>query len=668
MRQPAKPHYLYTGAATWSPDVIVSFDTETRATAVGADEHQSLRCWSALTRIRHDACPHLPKTAATGGIDAGSLADVVEAAADITGEAWVFAHNLGFDLTVTALPFLLIERGWHLDGFHLGDESCWWALEMTGKRIVLTDSWSWVRCSLEDVGRDLGRRKRALPDNDAPIGEWQARCRKDVAILDEVMTTILDWWDANELGRFGVTGASCGWSAMRQFAPPRSILVGPEEDRTAFERRAIHAGRKEVFRVGNISGTWCADNDFVSAYCTAAAHLPLPLRPARQRAPQTPLTEAQEDARYDFIGEVEITTRRPCAPAKIDGETWWPVGTFRTVLCGPEVRFAATVADKVEVIWCRWYRMGHALSEWGSWCLDLATSSTGTVPGPIRRIAKGWGRSVVGRFAARTSQEVSNRPATSPGWSIEAGHDFTTGAEIEVVTIGGREITLRKDQDASDCSPAVTAFVEAYCRVALGTVINTLDPTKLLQCNTDGWWQSGVHQHRAGEVEQGPWPFLVSRKALERQLVILGPNHVITPHERRLSGIPRDAATDDAGRFQFQDWPSMRWQLEHGRPGTYIRPARTVTLADNYCRRWVLDTGETIPVTTAVDEQRQTHILPWSKSWGRLPGDQLATVQIETLAALSDRAQIVSWHKLVSLPRQPGRLPLSRTLHTARTI
>lgn len=656
-RPPVKPHYLYVGAKTKSPDVVVSIDTETVTVEDGGTLRQRLRCWAAATRVRHDVARGYPSPMVADGNTAAGLCDLVEVSSKITGEAWVFAHNLGFDLTVTALPFVLIERGWQLDAFNLGDESCWWTLAREDRRLLLTDSWSWLRCPLEDAARDVGRRKVKLPDESAPLLEWLRRCRGDVLILDRVMCTILDWWDDQQLGRFGITGASCGWSAMKQLAPARTLLVGPEPERTAFERRAVYGGRKEVYRVGEYAGGWFADYDFVSAYATTAEHYPLPIRPARTRAPAAPLETHLDDPRFDVLAEVQVTTRRPCVPCRIGDDVWWPVGTFRTVITGPELRYAATVADTVEVLWCRWYELGRALQRWAAWCGELQDGAGKGAGGLVGRLARSWGRSVLGRFAGRTSEVVFDRPATHLGWHLETGHDLPSGADLEVVTIGGRELTIRRDLDAADCSPVVLAFVEGHCRAALGRALDQTAPELLLACNTDGWLQRVRGRLSRAERLDGHSPYRVARKAVARRVAILGPNHVVTPADRRLSGVPAAAVEGDDGRFRFHEWPGMRWQLEHGEPGVYVQPGRAVQLADHYARRWVLQDGQTLPVTVELDAGRQPHVLPWSRTWGRRPGDMLADVQVDQLAGLADRLAGVDWPSLPRLPLQPGRDP-----------
>jgi hypothetical protein len=631
-----KPHWLSAGGTTSTPPVIVSFDTETTSRKRGVDEVLTLRCWDAIARVR-DTPPDDPDlTIRHHGENAARLVDVLESYADWTGEAWAFAHNLGFDLTVTSLPMVLGERGWKIDFVSLGDESCVFVFKRDGAKLVITDSWSWLRAPLSAAARDVGLRPAKLPAKDATLEAQHHRCAKDVEILDRALSQLLDWWDRSDLGKFGVTGAACGWRSMRAHLPAKAMLVGPDAERTAFERQALYSGRKEVWQVGEVRRRWVADYDLVAAHLTTVAHLPLPTVPIRDPRINLVANALIAPTGLGAIAEVEITTDEPCAPVKIDGEVWWPVGTFRTVLTSIELEYVQSVARSVKVLEARWYRLGDPLQAWGRWCLDLLDPERTDVPAVVRRVAKGWGRSVPGRFALRASTLVGERPATHLGWSVESGTDLRTGESTEQISWGGVERTYRKDQDGADCFPAVLAFVEGYVRAAMAQTLADRPSERLLQCNTDGWWEVCAD----GQEKVGPYdcprPYEITRRAHERGVNVIGPNHVETPGERRLSGVPKDARDDDAGGFVWRDWPGLRWQLEFSRPGEYVRPRRGLKLAPHYCRRWVLVDGQTVPAQAGLRRSGQTVLLPWSQTVHRLPGDVLADRQVPALEALRD--------------------------------
>ena len=629
-----RPHWLAPIGAGGTPGTVVSFDTETQVTVRAGAEVLTLRCWDAVLRQRNRPAP--PQTIITpmAGESSLELCELLEAAAELDGDAWAFAHNLGFDLTVTSLPMMLTERGWESDFVNIGDESCVFTLRRDGCKLTITDTWSWLRCSLGQAAGDVGMRKTRLPQEDDGLAEWHARCKHDVEILDQLLSSLLDWWDQAGSGNFGVTGAACGWRTMRARVPAKTILVGADGARTRLERAGVFGGRKEVYRVGRITGRMIEDWDLVSAHLTTVANLPLPCRPLRRRELPPTLDPLDPVENTGVVARVEITTSTPCAPVKIGEETWWPVGTFRTVLTTPELAQVLQLAERVQVIEAAWYRTGDHLQEWARWCQQLVAGADPTAPRVVQRVAKGWGRSVPGRFAMRTAHLIGEREATHLGWALESGHDLDTGDPIEIITYGGVERTFRKDQDGQDIFPAVLAWVEGYVRAAMSSVIAARGISDLLQVNTDGWWEIRQGRESPDPATMAPWPYVAARKATSRDVTIIGPNHVNTSSERRLAGVPKDAQVRLDGSYAWHDWPGLRWQLQFSRPGEYTRPGREMMLQDHYCRRWVLAGGETRPVSCVVTPAGETRLLPWSATASHEPGDRLAQWQVPALHAL----------------------------------
>lgn len=656
-KKPSISHWLPGPARPWTPESVLSFDTETLEEPDGSDLVLRPRCWAAVWRLRHGIAPTLPERQTFAGEPMAALGELVDRVGRALGESWVFAHNLGFDLSVSALPFHLHQMGWALDACNLTGESTWWVFRTDAHRLVLSDSWSWLRSSLEDVAHDLRRRKVPLPANDADLAAWLRRCRRDADLLDDAMATILDWWDREGIGRFGITGAGCGWAAARRQIGPRAVVVGPEAHRTSFERRAILGGRREVYRVGTYAGAWSADYDFADCYPRIAAHLPLPIAADRRlRAGRFELSPTPVPG-HDLICEATVTTDTPCVPAMVGDECYWPTGTFRTTLAGPELRYALSVAQAVDVGDGWSYRMGYNLAPWAAWNLALLHDLSTDTPAVVRRMAKGWGRSVIGRFASHTSKVSAQRPSTALGWSLQTGHNLTTGHPMDVLSLGGIEYTIDRDLEPSSSFPAVLAFVESYARVALAQMMATRHPGHLLACNTDGWLEHRAVRAAAYDVPNVPWPHSVVRKGCWREVNVLGPSHLITPVERRLAGIPRDARSPGPNAYSWHDWPSLRWQLERSALGTYRRPAHDAVMVGPYTRRWVLQTGETVPVTCRITADGSNAIEPWSLTTGRRNTDILAQVQHPPLAELVDGPP---WPPVIfegSYPRTPGRSP-----------
>ena len=651
----ARPHWLQTSGITKTPEVVVSFDTETKTVHRDGAEILTLRCWDAITRHRGAIATKGDVTMDWEGEAAAELANVLTAAVKVTGEAWAFAHNAGFDLTVTSLPMVLAGWGWEPEFVNIGEETCVFVMRKDRGKLVVTDTWSWLRCGLETAAKDVGMRKVRLPEEDDELAAWHHRCRHDVQILDRLLAQLLDWWDETDLGAFAVTGASCGWRSLRARIEEKAILVGPEPPRTELEREAIFGGRKEVWQVGRVTGKWVEDWDLAAAHLTTVATRLLPIMPTRAEKMSPPPSVVAPPGGMGAVVRARITTRVPCCPVRAGEDVWWPVGEFITVLTTPELLEVAKLADRIEVLEAQWYMLGDALQEWGQWCIGLQAQPDTEVPRVVKRVAKGWGRAVPGRFALRTSKLIREAPATHLGWALENGHDLDTGESLETITYAGVARTYRKDQDGSDCSPVVLAFVEGYVRAAMAQTLADRDPRALLQCNTDGWWeirQGRTESDAAGSV---PAPYRAVRKAIARDVTVMGPNHTDARGDRRLAGIPKDAARRLDGSYAWHDWPGLRWQLQFSRPGEYLRPGRELLLADHYCRRWVLTTGETVPVSVTTSPEGRLRLLPWSQTACRQPSDVLAEWQVPALQALADSEEPWVASMLEPAPPQPGR-------------
>jgi hypothetical protein len=630
-------HWLRTNDKVSSPDVLICFDTETRWETGERSEYHAGRCWALSRTLRHDMEPDMPRQWKCSGTDFDNLAALVN---DWTGrvkESWCFAHNLGFDLAVTALPVRLDRYGWQVADFWLGDESTWIILKKDKSKLILTDSWSWLHASLDQVARTMRRRKLTLPQNDTNDAYWLARCTDDVDILTKALVTLMDWWDRNELGKWGITGSSCGWAAARHKMKPKSLVVGPDRDRSAFERRAIYGGRREAFYVGPVAECFTSDYDFVAAYPTTVANVPIPKRAGRHFESLSTDSAILRAQHTGIIAEVTVTTEVPIVPCRIKGEVWWPIGKFRTVLCQPEIILAMESGAKIEIGSGWAYALGTGLRRWAQWCLQIQNDCSGATPELAKMVAKGWGRSVIGRFAQRNSEELFRRPATNHGWKLEHGRDQRSGAPLDIVTMGGEERWLLRDQDGRDTFPAIFAWVESFTRAGLSRAITSRREGTVLQCDTDGWLERERSTRRPDPLPRVPWPFMVRRKGRYERTRIAGATQLWLDQERRLAGVGRLATAGPGQQFEWWDWPGLRWQLEHSETGTYQRTRRTAVLRGDSCKRWILADGTTLPVAVMVGSDGNNRLCGFLSSYLWQQEIGLGPVQHRALRALSDK-------------------------------
>lgn len=630
-KRPPPPHWLRLNHATASPTRLLVFDTETTWERLNGTEIHRPRLWAALTITRHREGELIDERRAHHGSKMAELAALVDAYGQAHPEVWVFAHNLGFDLQVSALPDRLCSLGWELKDLWLGDESTWVVFTHGRHKIVATDTWSWLRSGLEDIARAVGRQKVKLPANEDSAEAWAKRCAVDCSVLADALVELMGWWDRHELGRWGITGTGCGWAAARHKLAPKSILVGPDPERNRWERRAIYGGHREVFYVGPLYRDLASDYDLANCYATVAATHTLPRRPVR------PFDRLNTDHPWLYansvgvIAEAEITTETPCVPARVAGEVWYPTGTFRTTLASPELALALEMGAKVDIGHGWAYDLGNGLQAWATWVLALLAGEVPDTPPLARILAKSWGRAVIGRFAARTSREVMRRPALTTAWTLEHGRDQETGSDLDIISIAGTERWLLKDQEGGDSFPALLAWVESIVRAALYRIMASRPEGSVIQCDTDGWLERERPTKRAPNMPEAPWPFTIHRKGRYGGVRIIGPQHLHLGRERRLAGVGRTAELVGRDTWEWWDWPGIRWQLTHSTPGSYSRRKRTSELHLDMAHRWVMEDGATVPIRTEVAADGTNRVLPWADTWPLGQALHLAESQHPTL-------------------------------------
>jgi len=574
----------------------------------------TLRCWTARLDVRRSRYESGLGTSRGYGYDSEELADQVEMWAEGQKCLWIYAHNLSFDLAVTRLPAVLHDRGWQVTAHAVASDSPWLRMKRDSCVLTFADSWGWLRAPLEHIGADVGYSKPDLPawsDDDAA---WVARCEADTEILALAMLTLMDWWDENGLGSWTLTGSAGGWNSWRHKTTAQLPLIVPDEDQCAADRAAIYGGRREAFAHGEQSGGPFALLDFKSAYPTIAASFPLPS--ARQgNFEQLPLDSPLIcGEHFGVIAEVELQSDEPRYPVRVNGRIAYPVGRFRTTLAGPEIQEARRLGHLVSIGPGWLHRLSPHMREWARWVLDVTDDRREDVPRVARRAVKHWGRAVIGKTAARGWRTIPLQTLGGSGWDYRPAWNAQLQAPSHLVDVCGQVAEVVPAGDGDNAYPAILAWVESWTRVFLSRAIDYFGRQNVITCDTDGLI---IRESRGFPEWPAALPFgplTLRRKGTYQQVTVLGPQHVITPDDTKLAGIPRRHDTGDDGTISALLWPKLATQMSL-RPGTaepgYVRPRQSYTLANSYVTGYVALNGAVHPLIADICTAGKTHLIPW---------------------------------------------------------
>lgn len=649
-------HFLRGNASEWSPRRACFIDTETYPEEQNGREVLRLRLWCGAAVDRRPRGAVLQSVRSGHGSGRRDLARWVDAQTVGYPTTWLYAHNLGFDLTVSRLPDFLHRLGWIMTSWRFGGKNVTGRMRKGSKTLTLVDSVSLLPYSLDQIGRWLGREKLAMPDFDGPEEDWLDYCSRDVAILSEAVLTLMAWWDANQLGHWSTSGPACGWNSLRHIPTAARICVDPDPPGVAADRSAIRGGRRDVTRVGTIAGGPFALVDFSNAYLNVCAHLPTPIRRVVP-VPRVGLGDLDGmSPRYGLICECTVRSASPRYPLRTARGVFYPVGTFTTVLAQPEIAEARRRGELLEVGPGWRHELSFPLRRWASWCLGLLDSANDETAAVVKGMVKQWGRSVPGKFAGRGSRQVDYGPSLYPGWHIERGSHGPEHAPAVDIHVGGRHWWEIGDVEGDNSYPAVLAFVESYTRVALNAMLGELGEEMWVCCDTDGcvidltrarsWlaerhvrWGRVRSPFRVAEavceaLSPSTWPLVPRVKMLSETLTVVGPQHYAGDSFERMAGRPGKPEVDARGELKWWAWPSVKWQMERGASAGFVRVERSWTSPSQLAHRWVLSDGTALPVSAWDPEFGPAEIMAWD-DWSDVPeGLRLAPDQAPALAGL----------------------------------
>jgi len=110
-------------------------------------------------------------------------------------------------------------------------------------------------------------------------------------------------------------------------------------------------------------------------------------------------------------------------------------------------------------------------------------------------------------------------------------------------------------------------------------------------------------------------------------VTVTGPQHMTLDGVNRMAGIPASARRLADGRLTAMLWPKLTWQMANSEQGTYVRPNQSYRTASTYAPGWITDFDRIKPVQTEIDDDGNTVIVPWHRTWYAKQGIQLGQVQ-----------------------------------------
>lgn len=429
----------------------------------------------------------------------------------------------------------------------------------------------------------------------------------------------------NGFGKLSPTAASQAMTAYRTRFLTAPILIHNDHEVRSLERQSYYPGRCEAYRIGFVAGP-VYHLDIRSCYPATSRDCSIPTRLKGYDAAGKIDIRAMVGKGWAVIGDVTLRTTRPDFPFRHNQQIVYPIGTFRTALCGPELELAAERGIIHEQHSVAWYETSVIFKEWTDAMLSLrGAESIQAVPGLLQSL-KAVTNNLYGAFAKRSRywRECTCSPAAGPycmwfgelpqphrcpGWCERPGttepwdepslpRPYTRwrsrGWKVEYETA---------PTDAADTCVAVSAWVSSAARRRLLEMLRAAGEGNVYYCDTDSIWcnENGYDRLKREGYVDPTTPGKLTEVACHPSMIIHGHKTYSAGLAGAHCGVPSTASTDDAGVSEWYVLESL-----HSACKCRVRPRaslvkRRSTRPSKYSGGTVRADGTIYPLIAGVD-------------------------------------------------------------------
>lgn len=532
---------------------------------------------------------------------------------------WIVAHNLSFDWPIVDGFSILSKHGLENWRLILGPPVTIFRGKIDGCSVVVVDLLNYLRASIEELGRWRGTPKGVMPAFTAAEEDWYRYCEQDVRILADSVLGMVALHREGDLGVLGRTLAQSAMHCYRHKYLDNPIKVHDNEAVLGAERAAYYGGRVECAFVGQYKDE-VFQLDVNSLYPSIMRGTLLPCAlDSTHKNPQlkwllSRLETLDGCAQVWIESDTDTYPWRPMpartgwtkdgpavltsAERRARGRTMYVRGSFRTWLCGQELRLALERGH----VWRCWsvalYRRAVLFQRYVDYWYGRRLEARKTGDGYLGLLAKGYLTALAGVWAKRAPRYVTAADEIPPRpWAKWSCYDAIAAKTRDFRAVGNVPQEEVEDGEPFDSSPVLAACITAAARVRMRALqalagagcwlYEDTDSLMVGERGLDALAMAGeISSHRLGALRCET----VSGGAVIRGVkdYDLGTKHI-------LKGIKPSAVRLDGGAYQQWQWDGMRQSLQrHGRPEVW-QQLKTIHISHSYTKGRVGPDGWTEP-------------------------------------------------------------------------
>lgn len=585
-------HYIRRNEKANVPSRLIVLDTIPRRTRINDTESQSW--WFGVVSFNHWTRHGRLIQEFRKYTDSGLMWKEIGEFTRPKRRTILYSHNLPYDLRIADGLRHLSRLAFKLESIRLADKGSWSRWSRERATLTLCDSTSVFPVQLSSLLRACGVSGVQSPNSD-DLDQWGDYCSRNVSALSGILCQYFGWLRTGVAGNWQLTGAGQSWAHWRHSHYTHPVLVHPDSDAIAAERRAMWTGRAENWSWGKDLDAPVYEWDWANSYPRIGRDYDIPVRLVGTTRTADAKDLVTLAGKYTVLADVIVSTEQPVVPTRHNGKILWPTGNFETTLWWPEIEAVLSEGGTVTPH-CVWlYKSEPALEQWGTWIIDQIHGK-GSIPYPwVPLVLKHWSRTLIGRFA--TQYQDWEEFGTDSESKVQVGklYNADDGTTTDIMQVGRDMHVMTGLSESDDSCPQITSYIMSVARRRLWDAIQSVGPENCLYVDTDSLIVNlEGHVILTELTKLGQFEGL-RLKDRHRGYEIYGPRSAIIGSRRVFSGMPKAAVRTGEKTFQGEVWTNLERSLQTGEADRVTIKPRTFTVRYNENRRVRTPDGRTAP-------------------------------------------------------------------------
>ena len=590
-----RPHYIKHNRGSGTPQHCIFFDTETEGEVIDSNTIEARLSfgWACYVRRIRGGKWSSPKWQRFTSPD--SFWAFVLQWVKPKRRLYIFAHNLGFDLTQVKGFSQLQSDNWECTSRIIAPRILNLTYRKDQASIRLVDTFNYYPMSLKALGDMVGLEKYDFPDDADTPELWDTYCQRDVEIMVAAMqlwwARVIEWG----LGNFAVTLASQCFNAYRHRFMPRAIFIDNNERATDVGRRSYLGGRTEAFQLGKIPGkVYCLDINSMYPYIMKDKPVPYRLATTRTHLELHELSHLLDS--YAVVADVQLEVNEPCIAIRHEGRTSWPLGTFQAALTTPELSYALERGMITQVDYAAIYHKDVIFSDYVDFFYGKRLEARKSSDRATEGITKLFLNSLYGKFGQNGQRWSTVGQAEDMSIGFYDVYDADKAVLTKYRQFAGLVDALEELPESSESFPAISSHITAYARMYLYYLMRIAGLDNLYYCDTDSLMvnETGLENLRP-HIDKSELGMLKVEWESEN-VIIHGLKDYVIDGTAKIKGIRKDATILEDGVFSQEQFRGLEGMIREGDLDRFLIRTVTKRLMRQYLKGQVAETGKVFPL------------------------------------------------------------------------